>query len=57
MQQLASAMNYLHCLDPPIAHRDLKTPNILLDGLDVLKVRKSEVFSFAICCFSALGVS
>ena len=57
MHQLASAMNYLHCLDPPIAHRDLKTPNILLDGLDVLKVRKSEVFSFAIGCFSALGVS
>lgn len=29
---VAAAMSYLHALDPPILHRDLKPPNVLYDG-------------------------
>jgi len=32
MQQIASGMDYLHSLDPPVLHRDLKSPNILVHG-------------------------
>ena len=27
----AKGINYLHCLNPPIVHWDLKTPNMLVD--------------------------
>jgi len=30
LQQIASGMEYLHSLDPPVLHRDLKSANILL---------------------------
>jgi len=32
LQQVASGMDYLHALEPPVLHRDLKSPNILLQG-------------------------
>ena len=32
-------MNYLHQLKPPIVHRDLKSPNLLVDGNYTVKVR------------------
>eukprot|EP00005_Dracoamoeba_jomungandri_P000898 CAMPEP_0174251982 /NCGR_PEP_ID=MMETSP0439-20130205/1638_1 /TAXON_ID=0 /ORGANISM="Stereomyxa ramosa, Strain Chinc5" /LENGTH=565 /DNA_ID=CAMNT_0015332445 /DNA_START=29 /DNA_END=1726 /DNA_ORIENTATION=+ len=28
--EIAKGMNWLHCLDPPIIHRDIKPPNILV---------------------------
>lgn len=31
-KQVASGMNFLHSLNPYILHRDLRTPNILLNG-------------------------
>ena len=30
LQQIASGMEYLHSLDPPVLHRDLKSANILI---------------------------
>lgn len=42
-------MNYLHTSHPPIVHRDLKSPNLLVDKNWVVKVDKlnsvSEVIS------------
>jgi len=32
LQQVASGMMYLHGLEPPVLHRDLKSPNILISG-------------------------
>ena len=32
LQQVASGMMYLHALEPPVLHRDLKSPNILISG-------------------------
>lgn len=36
-------MNYLHQMKPPIVHRDLKSPNLLVDDSYTVKVtvRKS----------------
>eukprot|EP00771_Trimastix_marina_P003759 gnl/Trimastix_PCT/5135.p1 GENE.gnl/Trimastix_PCT/5135~~gnl/Trimastix_PCT/5135.p1 ORF type:complete len:353 (-),score=104.50 gnl/Trimastix_PCT/5135:45-1103(-) len=36
--QTAKAMNYLHCFAPPMIHRDLKSPNILVDSTWTVKV-------------------
>ncbi|KAJ0985494.1 hypothetical protein J5N97_003850 [Dioscorea zingiberensis] len=35
---VAKGMNYLHASHPPIVHRDLKTPNLLVDKNWVVKV-------------------
>jgi len=36
--QIAKAMNYLHSLNPPILHRDLKSANCLCDENLTIKV-------------------
>ncbi|KAL8505033.1 hypothetical protein ACS0TY_016294 [Phlomoides rotata] len=35
---VAKGMNYLHTLNPPIVHRDLKSPNLLVDKKYTVKV-------------------
>lgn len=35
---VAKGINYLHCLDPPIVHWDLKSPNLLVDKNWTVKV-------------------
>jgi serine/threonine protein kinase len=34
----AKGMNYLHKRNPPIVHRDLKSPNLLVDKKYTVKV-------------------
>ena len=35
----AKGMQYLHSCSPPLIHRDLKTPNLLVDKNYIVKVR------------------
>lgn len=45
----AKGMNYLHQLKPPIVHRDLKSPNLLVDASYTVKVTlKNSVEHMAI---------
>ena len=32
---IANGMNYLHSFEPPIIHRDLRSPNIFINSLDI----------------------
>ena len=34
MKQVLLAINYMHCYNPPMTHRDLKPDNILLSSAD-----------------------
>ncbi|WWC64852.1 uncharacterized protein I303_107466 [Kwoniella dejecticola CBS 10117] len=36
--QLLSGVNHLHSMDPPVAHRDLNTSNIMLDWNGILEI-------------------
>ncbi|GAB4820775.1 hypothetical protein N2152v2_007821 [Parachlorella kessleri] len=40
--QTAQGMHYLHSHRPPLLHRDLKSPNLLLDGHWVAKVHEHQ---------------
>lgn len=42
-------MNYLHRSSPPIVHRDLKSPNLLVDKNWTVKVSRADY-----CCQSHL---
>ncbi|KAI8020982.1 putative serine/threonine-protein kinase SIS8 [Camellia lanceoleosa] len=45
MENEAKGINYLHCLSPPRVHRDLKSPNLLVDKNWTVKVhRLQQVF-------------
>ena len=36
-------MNYLHQMRPPIVHRDLKSPNLLVDDTYTVKVTVVDI--------------
>lgn len=42
-------MNYLHSCNPVIVHRDLKSPNLLVDKNWVVKVSNSSPIVFFLC--------
>lgn len=52
----AKGMNYLHTSDPPVIHRDLKSPNLLVDKHWRVKVRP-QVLHFSICICNFDGSS
>lgn len=56
----AKGMNYLHTSHPPIVHRDLKSPNLLVDKNWVVKVCSIQVlalksFSLIVFVFTLLN--
>lgn len=46
----AKGMNYLHTSDPPVIHRDLKSPNLLVDKDYTCKVRSASRQTCGFCC-------
>ena len=47
----AKGMNYLHRRSPPIVHRDLKSPNLLVDKKYTVKVCFIHYIYLIPCCF------
>lgn len=45
---IASAMHFLHSADPPLIHKDLKSPNILMAGLKYDDLVVAKVADFGI---------
>lgn len=45
---IASAMNFLHSADPPLIHKDLKSPNILMAGTKFDDLVVAKVADFGI---------
>ena len=43
----AKGMNYLHTSDPPVIHRDLKSPNLLVDKHWRVKVCSTAYYNLA----------
>lgn len=43
IHETAVGMNFLHCMNPPLLHLDLKPANILLDGHYHVKVRSAAL--------------
>ena len=44
----AKGMNYLHTSDPPVIHRDLKSPNLLVDKHWRVKVCSTAYYNLAL---------
>lgn len=53
----AKGMNYLHTSNPIIVHRDLKTPNLLVDKNWVVKVWIQLFFLIFLCLKKILFLS
>lgn len=51
----AKGMNYLHQCRPPIVHRDLKSPNLLVDSNYTVKVSVRKSFSLSASNFKLLS--
>jgi serine/threonine protein kinase len=43
-------MNYLHKRNPPVVHRDLKSPNLLVDKKYTVKVGVRSFQAYQIYC-------
>eukprot|EP01094_Clydonella_sp_ATCC50884_P017904 TRINITY_DN3203_c0_g3_i1.p1 TRINITY_DN3203_c0_g3~~TRINITY_DN3203_c0_g3_i1.p1 ORF type:complete len:861 (-),score=247.00 TRINITY_DN3203_c0_g3_i1:146-2521(-) len=48
--EVARGMAYLHSIDPPIIHRDLKSPNILIHSLDESSQTLVKIADFGLSC-------
>eukprot|EP01129_Flabellula_baltica_P003408 TRINITY_DN13177_c0_g1_i1.p1 TRINITY_DN13177_c0_g1~~TRINITY_DN13177_c0_g1_i1.p1 ORF type:complete len:1086 (-),score=195.09 TRINITY_DN13177_c0_g1_i1:1811-5068(-) len=45
---IAKGMNFLHSVQPPLVHRDFKTPNIMLQSTDVSEKAVAKVADFGL---------
>lgn len=53
----AKGMNYLHTSNPTVVHRDLKSPNLLVDKNWNVKVNFRTILSFSSSSVSILSSS
>uniref|UniRef100_A0A6B2L2K1 Protein kinase domain-containing protein n=1 Tax=Arcella intermedia TaxID=1963864 RepID=A0A6B2L2K1_9EUKA len=54
---IAQVMNYMHTLNPPIAHLDLKSPNVMLTSLDPNSEVVAKITDFGLSKVSLGGFS
>ena len=52
---VARGMHYLHACRPPIVHRDLKSPNLLVDKDFTVKVGPAECWCVPLLALVAPG--